>query len=330
MCGPHRPPAPRARARPNAAPHPPRLLATTQGRWQEASSRELAPGDIVSLGALKAKPAPEDRKEVEAAQSSNAVTQRQPAAQHSNVASLRKRRTAGAAQVAKAEAERARQEEEERRRKAEAFARMGFWEKVQYQQEQVLEKQKAAQRKQALSSLTDMTGVAPCDLLLLGGSCVVNEALLTGESVPLRKEGLVTALADGGGAEDEGAAHGASGAAAVSGQPPTPSCAPFRVRPHAAPHAERLAFEGDGGTKHRRHVVFAGTQVLQHAGKAAVTGIPKPPDGGCPAYVLRTGAPRARGPGAVGLGPWPGAGGGVGLTPQRPLRAQASTRRKGT
>lgn len=169
---------------------------------------------------------------------------------------------------------------------------MGFWDKVKYQQEQVLEKQKAAQRKQALSSLADMSGVAPCDLLLLGGSCVVNEALLTGESVPLRKEGLVTALADQGEAQEAGAD---ADAGTDRGESPAAGRLPALVTALSSPLlasscAEHLAFEGDGGTKHRRHVVFAGTQVLQHAGKAAVTGIPKPPDGGCPAYVLRTGA----------------------------------------
>lgn len=126
--------------------------------------------------------------------------------------------------------------------------------------------------------------VVPADILLLGGSAVVNEASLTGESVPQMKEGL-SEIVEG----------------------------------------ELL----DIKTRHKNHVLYAGTKMLQCKGVEAVereeassdeederdneatsaelaTGmtadhhrvygdIPSPPDGGCVAFVLRTGFSSAQG-----------------------------------
>ncbi|TYZ58913.1 hypothetical protein PybrP1_009517, partial [[Pythium] brassicae (nom. inval.)] len=100
----------------------------------------------------------------------------------------------------------------------------------------------------------------PCDLLLLHGSCIVNESMLSGESVPLRKEAVGAGL----------------DAAELRG--------PLRA--------------DDGSTmRHKGHVLFGGTKVLQHttaggAGAPALArakGVPTPPDQGCVAFVLRTG-----------------------------------------
>ena len=124
--------------------------------------------------------------------------------------------------------------------------------------------------------------VVPADILLLRGSTVVNEASLTGESVPQMKEGL-SELTEG----------------------------------------ETL----DMKTRHKTHVLYAGTKMLQCKGVEAVeaeeassdeeeetaattttntkttttkshhnySDIPNPPDGGCLAFVLRTGFSSAQG-----------------------------------
>lgn len=109
---------------------------------------------------------------------------------------------------------------------------------------------------------------------------MVNEALLTGESLPLRKEGVSAVIGADPAQRDAPLAFDIQGGAGAGG-------------------------EGAGGdNRHRRHVVFAGTKIVQHSTKSAdgeagddgaarqasVCAVPKAPDGGCPAFVLRTGA----------------------------------------
>lgn len=89
---------------------------------------------------------------------------------------------------------------------------------------------------------------APCDMLLLQGSCVVDESLLTGESVPQLKEPL-----------------------AVESDSTTP-------------------LDMDGLNK--SSVIYGGTEVIVHSNEpslASGTNIRRASDGGCIAYVVRTG-----------------------------------------
>ena len=122
--------------------------------------------------------------------------------------------------------------------------------------------------------------VIPCDAVILRGSCVTSEAMLTGESVPQLKESL--AAADGG---TEGGGRGGDGGDAVD-----------------------LGTDSNINASWRRHLVFSGTTLLQHAltargdgnpagrsndgrlatAKAAAASLPDPPDGGVIALVIRT------------------------------------------
>ena len=114
----------------------------------------------------------------------------------------------------------------------------------------------AEQVRGAATGAGDGSGAdtCPADVLLLRGKCVVNEAMLTGESVPQMKH----SVADLGPAE--------------MGQP--------------------LAGVSGTDRRHVSHLVFGGTDLVQcdndGTGKS-VAGIPQPPDRGCLAYVLRTG-----------------------------------------
>jgi cation-transporting ATPase 13A1 len=101
--------------------------------------------------------------------------------------------------------------------------------------------------------------VVPCDILLLYGQCIVDEALLTGESVPQMKEPLNFSLSN-----------------QALGQ-------------------ERLNLEKDA----RLNMISGGTRVVQHTPpektcscrttRDSCTCISVPKDKGCIGYVLRTG-----------------------------------------
>ena len=118
----------------------------------------------------------------------------------------------------------------------------------------------------AAAPATSSRFLCPCDLLVLRGECIVNEALLTGESVPQTKSSIASLI-------EAGAA------------------------------ASALSLDPDSRLYHA-HVLFGGTEILQHgstAGAAASGGpassamtlpsvkAPRGDAGGCIAYVLRTG-----------------------------------------
>ncbi|GAX25788.1 cation-transporting ATPase 13A1 [Fistulifera solaris] len=101
--------------------------------------------------------------------------------------------------------------------------------------------------------------VVPADLLLLRGSTVVNEASLTGESVPQMKEGL---------------AELPNEALSMKGN-----------------HKMNVAF---AGTKMLQ--CKGGVDYIQHNDSStSFSGVPLPPDGGCVCFVLRTGFASAQG-----------------------------------
>ena len=103
----------------------------------------------------------------------------------------------------------------------------------------------------------DVEKLVPADALLLAGTCIVDEAVLTGESTPQWKSAIGTPE------EDDLAAPG-------QGQ------------------EKQLSIKRD-----KNHVLFSGTKLLQHTGdKEAHI---KTPDGACLAVVLRTGFETSQG-----------------------------------
>lgn len=103
----------------------------------------------------------------------------------------------------------------------------------------------------------DVEKLVPADALLLAGTCIVDEAVLTGESTPQWKAPVGTPDGDQLTAQAEGLEH-------------------------------RLSIKRD-----KNHVLFSGTKLLQHTGdKDAHI---KTPDGACLAIVLRTGFETSQG-----------------------------------
>ncbi|KAJ0406574.1 hypothetical protein P43SY_004463 [Pythium insidiosum] len=96
----------------------------------------------------------------------------------------------------------------------------------------------------------------PCDCLLLEGSAVMNEATLTGESVPQMKEAIGAKM-----------------------------------------NEQDLAESLDMKSGHKVHLLFGGTTIMQseNTGNEKAKKIPRAPDGGCTAYVLRTGFSSSQG-----------------------------------
>lgn len=121
-------------------------------------------------------------------------------------------------------------------------------------------KSKADDKKPGFTIQDEGGDIVPADLLLLRGSTVVNEASLTGESIPQMKEGLVD-LEEGDRLDMK------------------------------TKHKMNVAY---AGTK-MLQCKGANESESDSAGPKLYSQIPNPPDGGCVCFVLRTGFASAQG-----------------------------------
>lgn len=117
------------------------------------------------------------------------------------------------------------------------------------------------QRKQGLKVEDDGGDVIPADLLLLSGSTVVNEASLTGESVPQMKEGLTE----------------------------------IEPNEHLSMKNKHKMSVAYAGTKMLQCKGSAEVEALNGTDKRILSNIENPPDEGCICFVLRTGFSSAQG-----------------------------------
>ena len=120
--------------------------------------------------------------------------------------------------------------------------------------------------------------VIPCDAILVRGSCVVNEAMLTGESIPQMKESLRTRSY---GVDDKSSQEDNEDATATV---------------DSGGGAASIRLNGSIETTWKRHMIFSGTSLLMHTEKVDIEdsgsgsdSIPSAPDEGCLAVVVRTG-----------------------------------------
>lgn len=99
--------------------------------------------------------------------------------------------------------------------------------------------------------LQNTTQLAPCDLLLINGTCIVNEALLTGESIPQTKEGITNDNID---------------------------------------YINELKDLVLNDKEYKRNIIYGGTELLQcQCPSGKLTGISNTPNRGCLGLVIRTG-----------------------------------------
>ena len=136
------------------------------------------------------------------------------------------------------------------------------------------------------SSITTRSDTIPCDCVLLRGAAVVNEASLTGESVPQMKEALGLEVPS---------TTSSSSSSSSSSTTTTPSTTTTTL---------------DMNGLHRVHVLFSGSSLVTVDGSLSTTptspttpsthdkglqDVPPPPDLGAVAYVLRTGFSSSQG-----------------------------------